>query len=94
MSGISVIGLGAMGSALARALVKAGHEVTVWNRSPQKMEPLVDLGADGAESGKRHFSAQKNPSNALVAIFAISGRTLARRPPSTWQNFHMTSASM
>ena len=50
MSGISVIGLGAMGSALARALVKAGHEVTVWNRSPQKMEPLVDLGADGAES--------------------------------------------
>ena len=45
MSDISVIGLGAMGSALARALVKAGHGVTVWNRSRQKMEPLVGLGA-------------------------------------------------
>ena len=50
MSDISVIGLGAMGSALAQALTKAGHGVTVWNRSPQKIGPLVDLGAVGAES--------------------------------------------
>ncbi len=48
MSEISVIGLGAMGAALARALLKAGHEVTVWNRSPEKMEPVVALGAVGA----------------------------------------------
>jgi len=48
MSDISVIGLGAMGSALARALLNAEHCVTVWNRSRQKMEPLVGLGADGA----------------------------------------------
>ena len=38
MSEISMIGLGAMGSALARALLKSGHGLTVWNRSPQKME--------------------------------------------------------
>lgn len=50
MSEISVIGLGAMGSALARALLKAGHDVTVWNRTPQKMEPLAALGAEGAQS--------------------------------------------
>ncbi len=50
MSDISMIGLGAMGTALAKAQVKAGHEVTVWNRSPQRMAPLVALGADGAES--------------------------------------------
>ena len=50
MSDISVIGLGAMGSALARALLKAGHGVTVWNRTPQKMEPLAALGARGAAS--------------------------------------------
>ncbi len=49
MSEISMIGLGAMGSALARALVKASHSVTVWNRTAQKMAPLVELGADGAE---------------------------------------------
>ena len=50
MSDISMIGLGAMGTALAKAQVKAGHDVTVWNRSPQRMTPLVVLGAKGAES--------------------------------------------
>lgn len=50
MSDISVIGLGAMGSALARAQLAAGHGVTVWNRSQQKMAPLVGLGAEGAAS--------------------------------------------
>jgi 3-hydroxyisobutyrate dehydrogenase-like beta-hydroxyacid dehydrogenase len=49
MSEISMIGLGAMGSALARALLKSGHGLTVWNRSPQKMEPLAALGAETAE---------------------------------------------
>ncbi len=44
MSEITMIGLGAMGSALARALLKSGHELTVWNRTAQKMAPLVDLG--------------------------------------------------
>jgi len=35
MSDISMIGLGAMGRALAKAQVGAGHGVTVWNRSAQ-----------------------------------------------------------
>ena len=47
MSEITMIGLGPMGAALAQALLKAGREVTVWNRSPKKMEPLVALGAKG-----------------------------------------------
>lgn len=50
MSEISVIGLGLMGGALARALQQAGHDITVWNRSPEKMKPLVDKGAHGASS--------------------------------------------
>ena len=50
MSEISMIGLGAMGSALARAFLEAGHGLTVWNRTAQKMVPLVELGAEGAES--------------------------------------------
>ncbi len=49
MSEISVIGLGAMGSAIARALLKAGDSVAVWNRTPQKMEPLATLGAEKVE---------------------------------------------
>ena len=45
MSDVSVIGLGAMGSALARALQRNGHSVTVWNRTSAKAEPLVRDGA-------------------------------------------------
>lgn len=45
MSDISALGLGLMGSALARSLVSGGHSVTVWNRSPARMQPLADLGA-------------------------------------------------
>src|SRR5438874_8549365 len=48
MSEISVIGLGAMGSALARTLLQADHHVTVWNRTAAKMDPLLALGAKGA----------------------------------------------
>ncbi len=47
MSDVTVVGLGAMGTALARTLLDAGRNVTVWNRSPEKMEPLVALGAQG-----------------------------------------------
>lgn len=48
MGSVSVIGLGAMGSAIAKAELQAGHRVTVWNRSPGKINPLVDLGASGS----------------------------------------------
>src|SRR5688572_16260740 len=52
MSEVTVIGLGNMGSALARALLDApqGRAVTVWNRSPEKAAPLVDKGAGLASS--------------------------------------------
>jgi 3-hydroxyisobutyrate dehydrogenase-like beta-hydroxyacid dehydrogenase len=45
---VSVLGLGAMGSALAGALVKAGYATTVWNRSPGKADDLVAQGAEAA----------------------------------------------
>jgi len=48
MGDVSVIGLGAMGSAIAKAELQAGHAVTVWNRSPDKINPLVDIGASGS----------------------------------------------
>ncbi len=42
MSDISVLGLGLMGAALARQLQRGGHQITLWNRSPEKMEPLLN----------------------------------------------------
>ncbi|MER7000563.1 NAD(P)-binding domain-containing protein [Streptomyces sp. NPDC000410] len=42
---VTVIGLGAMGRALAEAFIDAGHPTTVWNRTPDKAAPLVAKGA-------------------------------------------------
>jgi 3-hydroxyisobutyrate dehydrogenase-like beta-hydroxyacid dehydrogenase len=42
---IGFIGLGRMGSAMAANLVRAGHEVTVFNRTPGRSSPLIALGA-------------------------------------------------
>jgi 3-hydroxyisobutyrate dehydrogenase-like beta-hydroxyacid dehydrogenase len=44
------IGLGRMGSAMAANLVRAGHDVTVFNRSPEKNRSLLELGAHPATS--------------------------------------------
>jgi 3-hydroxyisobutyrate dehydrogenase-like beta-hydroxyacid dehydrogenase len=45
---VTVLGLGAMGAALATALVRAGHPTTTWNRSPGKADALAALGATTA----------------------------------------------
>jgi 3-hydroxyisobutyrate dehydrogenase-like beta-hydroxyacid dehydrogenase len=47
---IGFIGLGRMGSAMAANLIKAGFDLTVYNRSSQKAEPLVQAGAHRALS--------------------------------------------
>jgi 3-hydroxyisobutyrate dehydrogenase-like beta-hydroxyacid dehydrogenase len=50
VSTVAVIGLGAMGSRFARRFLEAGHEVIVWNRTPEKADELVELGAASAAS--------------------------------------------
>lgn len=47
---ITFIGLGAMGSAMVARLLLANYAVTVFNRTPEKAEPLIKLGATGALS--------------------------------------------
>ena len=42
---VGLIGLGNMGAGMAANLLKAGHEVTVYNRTPGKAQPLVAQGA-------------------------------------------------
>lgn len=39
------IGLGRMGEAMAKRLIKAGHDVSVWNRTASKAQPLAEAGA-------------------------------------------------
>jgi 3-hydroxyisobutyrate dehydrogenase-like beta-hydroxyacid dehydrogenase len=55
---IGVIGLGGMGAAMAANLLKAGHKVTAWNRSPGPVEALVALGAKAAASPRDAFQGE------------------------------------
>ena len=47
---IGWIGAGRMGLPMAELLVKAGHDVTIWNRTAAKAEPLARAGAKIAKS--------------------------------------------
>jgi 3-hydroxyisobutyrate dehydrogenase len=49
-SRLGFIGIGLMGDPMTRRLLHAGFDVTVWNRSPEKAEALVDAGARRAAS--------------------------------------------
>ncbi|HEX3756904.1 MAG TPA: NAD(P)-dependent oxidoreductase [Rhizomicrobium sp.] len=59
---IGFIGLGRMGSGIAENLLKAGHDVTVWNRSPG---PAAALAAKGA-------AVAKMPEEALAGEAVLS----------------------
>lgn len=45
---VGFIGLGRMGAGMATSLLRAGHEVTVYNRTPSKAQGLIEQGASAA----------------------------------------------
>src|SRR5688572_8541124 len=45
MSNIALLGLGIMGAGIASNLLKAGHNLAVYNRTVARAEPLAALGA-------------------------------------------------
>jgi len=47
---LGYLGLGLMGTPMTRRLLKAGHQVNVWNRSEGKIAPLVEAGGRRAAS--------------------------------------------
>jgi 3-hydroxyisobutyrate dehydrogenase len=48
MAKVGFVGLGVMGGPMAAHLLRGGHEVTVWNRTEAKADPLVEQGATAA----------------------------------------------
>lgn len=54
---IGFCGTGRMGAAMVQRLLDQGHRLTVWNRSADKLKPLVERGARAA----------KNPADAAAA---------------------------
>ena len=53
---VAFIGLGNMGSNIAKCLLKGDFDLTVWNRTASKMTPLVEQGAKPATSAKEAAS--------------------------------------
>jgi 3-hydroxyisobutyrate dehydrogenase-like beta-hydroxyacid dehydrogenase len=62
---VAVIGIGKMGAGIARNLCKAGHQVTVWNRSREKAEALA---ADGARVASSIADAARDAELALTMV--------------------------
>lgn len=56
---VGFVGLGIMGAPMAANLLKAGFEVTVWNRSPSRTKPLLEAGARGEESPAKVAAASE-----------------------------------
>lgn len=63
---VSVLGTGIMGAAMARNLVRAGHTVHAWNRSPAKAEPLA---ADGAQIAATPAEAVRDADVVLTMLY-------------------------
>ncbi len=60
-----MIGLGKMGSGIARSLLRAGHEVTVYNRTRNKSQ---ELAGDGAKIAESPADAAQNCEAALTML--------------------------
>ena len=88
---IGFAGLGAMGAGIAQRLRDAGHDVTGWNRTKAKAQPLLDAGMGWAET-PRELAAQSDvlftmltDSRALDATAGGDDGILAGlRPGTVW----------
>lgn len=93
---VTVIGLGSMGAALARALLSKGFRVTVWNRDSTKVQPLAEAGAIAAADAAAAIKASPvtvmcvsdyNASRKILENYAVAaalhGRTLVQLSTGT-----------
>ena len=82
MAKISFIGLGIMGSGMVANLVRAGHEVTVWNRTESKLREIEAVGAKTVSHPKElangaDFFMYCLADDAAIRDVIIGGHSLA-----------------
>jgi 3-hydroxyisobutyrate dehydrogenase-like beta-hydroxyacid dehydrogenase len=68
---VGFIGLGAMGSGIVRRLLTAGHDVTGWNRTPEKAAPLVEEGMRLAATAREAAAAGEVVLTMLTDVRAL-----------------------
>ena len=82
---VTCMGLGRMGSALARCFIRHGHKVTVWNRDPEKRKAFEGSAAIAATPAEACAAsdliiisvATYGASDSFLHIRATSTRTRA-----------------
>lgn len=92
---IGFIGLGSMGKGMAANLLKAGHELRVWNRSQPAVEQLVKQGATAASDPGEAFAADVVISmladDAVTRAVLIDSGALASSKPGL---IHLSMATL
>lgn len=88
MAKVSFIGLGIMGSGMVGNLVKAGHDVTVWNRSSSKYAEIEKMGAKTVSDASQllpgaDFLMYCLADDAAVEAAILSGPALASKVEPT-----------
>jgi 6-phosphogluconate dehydrogenase len=71
---LTMIGLGRMGMNMAKRLLKGGHQVVAYNRSPEKTNQLVEDGAIGAYS--LYEVAENLPTPRIVWVMLPAGQAV------------------
>lgn len=94
MARIGFLGLGIMGTPMARNLLKAGYEVTVWNRTPEKCRTLTATGARQGRTPREvvaacptTFAMVADPAAAGALCFGEDGVLEAMGPGKTYVDF-------
>lgn len=89
MPTLAFLGLGHMGTPMAHRLVAAGHSVVVWNRTHERVGPLVAAGAtaaaipfEAASSADVVLTMLSDPVAVESVLFGQSGAAPAMRPGS------------
>lgn len=102
-SAVSLLGTGMLGTALVRALLQAGHRVTVWNRTAGKADALVASGATQVFTPAEAVAASPmviatvstyDDVHAVVAreVDGLAGRTLVNLSSGTPEQARTLSA--
>lgn len=69
---VTVLGTGAMGAGMAHSLLREGIDVTVWNRTPERAQPLAAAGAQVAADPAEAVTG----ADVVVAILFDTAATL------------------
>ncbi|WP_433728914.1 NAD(P)-dependent oxidoreductase [Nocardia sp. CA-129566] len=91
---VSVLGLGPMGQAMVRAFLDAGIEVTVWNRSTDKVDAMVELGAKRAATVAEALDANEVSVLSLThyaAMYDVLGQATDHLPGKVIANLSSDS---